>query len=173
MQCSSTRPNAHLNLIPTAAELLREALPLESEHGDLFGLAVVQHSLALVSLRAGRPAEARDLLCGLFDYVASSGNTLLLVNTVEVAAAIMGNLGDPLRTARLAGAAEAVRQESGMMLTEPEAAMLEEFLAPARAATSPREWDAELAAGRALSQAEALALLLSLSPDPACGRGQA
>ena len=51
-----------------------------------------------------------------------------------------------------------------MLLTEPEAAMLEAFIAPARATVLPQAWNAELAAGRALSQPEALALLLSLSP---------
>jgi hypothetical protein len=51
-----------------------------------------------------------------------------------------------------------------MLLTEPEATMLEEFLGRPRAATTPQEWDAELAAGRALSQRDALALLRSTSP---------
>jgi len=145
-----------------AGEILREALALDTEHGDLWGMAADRHSLALVSLRAGRPAEARDLLCGLFGYVASSGNTALLVNTLELAAAIAGSLGDPLRAARLAGAADGIRHESGMLITEPEAAMLEDYLVPARAAVTPREWDAGLAAGQALSQAEALILLRSL-----------
>jgi predicted ATPase/class 3 adenylate cyclase len=147
-----------------AAEVLTEALALDTEHGDLWGMAVDRHTLALVSLRAARPGEARDLLCGLFDYVTSSGNTALLINTLELAAGIMAGLDDPLRAARLAGAADAIRQESGMLLTEPEAAMMEDLLAPARAAVTPQEWDAELAAGCALSESEALALLLSASP---------
>jgi predicted ATPase/class 3 adenylate cyclase len=146
-----------------AGEVLREALALEIEHGDLFGMTVARHSLALVSLRAGRPAEARDLLCGIFDHIASSGNTALLINTLEVAAVIVGQLGDPLRAARMAGAAEAIRQESGMLMTEPEAAMLQEYLAPARAAVSPQEWDAALAAGRTLTQTEAVTVMRSLS----------
>jgi hypothetical protein len=41
--------------------------------------------------------------------------------------------------------------------------MLAEYLAPARDSVPPAEWDAGLAAGRALSQAEALTLLLSTS----------
>ena len=43
--------------------------------------------------------------------------------------------------------------------------MLEEFLAPARATTEPAEWDAALAAGRALSQRQAAPLLVSPSPS--------
>ena len=51
-----------------------------------------------------------------------------------------------------------------MQITAQEAALMEEHLAPARAAVTSREWDAERAAGRALSESEALALLRSLSP---------
>jgi hypothetical protein len=94
----------------------------------------------------------------------SSGNTAFYVNTIELAAAIMAALDEPLLTARLAGAAEAIRQESGMLITPQEGALLEELLVPARATVSSQVWDAELAAGRALTEQEALALLLSLSP---------
>jgi predicted ATPase/class 3 adenylate cyclase len=146
-----------------AAEVLREALTIDQKYGDPFGVAVDQQSIALVSLRAGRPREALDVLGGVFDYVASSGNTAMLVYSLEVAAAITAGLGDAPETARLAGAAETMRQESGMLLSEPEVAMLEEHLAPARATMTPADWGAELAVGRALSQDGALALLRSLS----------
>jgi predicted ATPase/class 3 adenylate cyclase len=145
--------------IDRAVEVLQEALTVDQRHGDLFGVAVDQHTLALIDLRAGRPREAHDMLCGMLDYVAISGNISLYVNVLELGAAIMVQLGDPLRAARLAGAAEAGREESGMLISEQEAAMVEEYLAPARAAVTPDEWQAELAAGRAVSQAEALALL--------------
>jgi predicted ATPase/class 3 adenylate cyclase len=151
-----------------AIELLQEALTVDQRQGDLFGVAVDQQSLALASLRAGRPREASDQVSAMVSYVASSGNTSLLVNVLELAAAISAALGDPLRAARLAGAAEAIRQESGMLVSAREAAMLEEHLAPARAAVAPQEWQAELAAGRALSQPEALALLRQdAAPSPA------
>jgi hypothetical protein len=39
--------------------------------------------------------------------------------------------------------------------------MLEEFLAPARATIAPEAWAAALAAGRALTQQQAVALLLA------------
>ncbi len=148
-----------------ATQALREALRIDNEQGDLLGIALDHQSLALVSLRAGRPAEASDLLAGTFDYVVSSGNTSFLVNIVELSAAITAALGDPLRTARLAGAAESIRQQYGLPVTDLESARMEGYLAPARDALTVRAWTAELAAGRALTQAEAVALLLS--PDPA------
>jgi hypothetical protein len=140
-----------------AIEVLQEALTVGQRHGDLFCSVWPSTSTrSLAGLRAGRPREALHMLCGMLDYVAISGNTSLYVNVLELAAAIIADLGDPPRAARLA---EASREESGMLISPHEAAMVEEHLAPARAAVTPQEWQAELAAGRALSQAEALALL--------------
>ncbi len=140
---------------------LQEALAIDHEQGDLLGIALDHQSLALVSLRAGRPREARDLLTGTFDYVAGSGNTSFLVNIVELSAAITAALADPLRAARLAGAAESIRQQFGLPTTGLEAARIEQYLAPSRAAVTSEAWAAELAFGQALSQPETIALLLS------------
>ena len=144
-----------------AIEVLQEALSLDQQQGDLFGVTVDQHSLALVSLRAGRPLDALDMLRRTLEYVAICGNVSLYVNVLELAAGIIAGLGDPPRAARLAGAAHASREESGMLISPQEAAMVEEYLAPARAVVTPQEWQAELAAGRALSQDAALALVRS------------
>jgi hypothetical protein len=100
----------------------------------------------------------------MFGYVASSGNTALLENALELSAAITADLGHPLQAARLADAAEALRQQSGMQISDLEAAILEQFLAPARLAVTSRAWEAETAAGRALSQQDALTLLLASTP---------
>ena len=147
-----------------AMEAVQEALVLDRQCGSPYGVAVDQHSLALATLRAGRPREARALVRDMLDYVASSGNTAFFVNTLELAAVIAGALDDHPLAARLLGAAQGARHESGMQITQPEADLLDELLAPARASTAAQEWDAWVADGRTLSQAEALALLRSLSP---------
>jgi hypothetical protein len=118
-----------------------------------------------VSLRAGRAREARDLQSGMLDYVVSCGDPEFLATTLETAACITAELGEGLRAARLAGAAEAIRHKSGTPIPQPEAALLERFLAPARAATAHQAWDAELAAGRALTQQQAATLLVSPIPS--------
>jgi hypothetical protein len=71
-----------------------------------------------------------------------------------------------LKAACLAGAAKALRQQSGMQISDLEAAILGQFLAPARLAVSSQAWEAETAAGRALSQQDALTLLLASTPAP-------
>ena len=144
-----------------AAELLQEALALHRKLGDDEGVAIDLQALAAVSLRAGRPHEARDLLPGVAGYAANSGDTEFLANILELAACTAAALGDRPGAARLAGAAERIRQQAGMPIAQPDADLLERFLAPARAATAPAVWDAELAAGRALSEQQATELLRS------------
>ena len=147
-----------------ATQALQEALTIDAEQGDLFGVALDRQSLALVSLRAGRPREACDLLSGTFDFVATAGNTPFLAHILELSAVIRADLGEPLPAARLAGAAEGIRYQSGLVITDPEVARLERHLAPARATVTPEAWADELAAGRALTEQEAIVLLLSSNP---------
>jgi hypothetical protein len=115
----------------------------------------------MAGLRAGRAREARDLLSATFDFVASAGNADILATTLELSACVAAELGEGMRAARLAGAAEAVRLLAGMPILEFDAALLERFLAPARAAIARHEWDAEYGAGRAFTQQQAVALLLA------------
>ena len=144
-----------------ATQVLEEALAQDQKQGDLLGVAMDRHALTRVSLRAGRARAARDLLSATGDFVASAGNTEILVTTLELSACVGAELGEALRAARLAGAAEAVRLQAGMPILEFDAALLERFLAPARAAIPRHEWDAEWDAGRALTQQQAVALLLA------------
>jgi predicted ATPase/class 3 adenylate cyclase len=142
-----------------AIEAAKEALTVDQRLGDPFGVAIDRHSLALISVRAGRPQEARDLVVDVFEYLATSSNTSFLLNTMELAAVIVAALDDPALSARLLGAAQTLRHEAGMHISPQEAEMVEDLLAPARAVVTAREWEAGVAAGRALSREEALALL--------------
>jgi predicted ATPase/class 3 adenylate cyclase len=144
-----------------ATAVLREALSIDRAQGDLWGVVLDQHSLAVVSLRAGRIEEAYEAVSATFDYVASSGDTGTLNAAIELSAAIAAESGDGPRAARLAGAAEALRAEAGTPIPAPDAALLERFLAPVRATMERAAWDAELAAGRALTQEQAITLMTS------------
>ncbi len=125
----------------------------------MLGVALDQQSLAGVHLRAGRGREARDLLSAMADYVVSCGDPELLATTLEMCAANAAQLGEALLAARIAGAAEAIWQKTGIPILDFDAALLERFLAPARAALGRHDWDVELAAGRALTQQQAVTLL--------------
>ena len=147
-----------------ATQVLQEALAIDRKQGDMLGVALDQQSLAGVHLRAGRAREARDLLSAMADYVVSCGDPELLATTLEMSAANAAQLGEALRAARLTGAVEAVRPKTGIPIKQRDVVVLERFLAPARAAIAPQEWDAELAAGRALTQQQAATLLASPIP---------
>jgi tetratricopeptide (TPR) repeat protein len=145
-----------------ATQVLQEALAIDTKQGDMLGVALDQQSLAGVHLRAGRAREARDLLSVMAGYVVSCGDPELLATTLEMCAANAAQLGEALHAARLVGAAEAVRQKTGIPIKQPE--LLEQFLAPARATIAPGQWDAALAAGRALTQQQAATLLAEIRP---------
>jgi predicted ATPase/class 3 adenylate cyclase len=148
-----------------ATQVLQEALAIDRKQGDMMGVALDQQSLAGVSLRAGRAREAHDQLSSMAGYVVSCGDPEFLATTLVMAAANAAQLGEAVRAARLTGAAEAIRQKTGMPIKQRDAVELERFLAPARATIAPEQWDAELAAGRALSQQQAATLLVSPSPS--------
>jgi predicted ATPase/class 3 adenylate cyclase len=156
-----------------AEQVLQEALTVDRKLGDTLGVALDQQSLVIVRLRAGQLRQAGEMLSETFDYVVSSGNVETLASSIELSAAIAAELGHGTRAARLAGAAEALRRRAGIPMPQPEAATLERYLAPARATFARDAWDAELAAGAALSQQEALALLLSPTPVTAPRPGPA
>jgi tetratricopeptide (TPR) repeat protein len=148
-----------------AAQLLQESLTLDRKRGDTFVAVRHQQALATVSLRAGHVREASTLLAATSDFVASSGSTDLLAAALELSACVAAELGDGLLAARLTGAAEAVRHKAGTPMDQSEAAFNERFLAPARAAIDRGRWDAELAADRALTQDQTVALLRSPAPS--------
>jgi tetratricopeptide (TPR) repeat protein len=148
-----------------AEQVLQEALSVDRKLGDTLGVALDQQSLVIVRLRAGQLRQASEMLSATFEYVVSSGNIETLASSIELSAAIAAELGRGTRAARLAGAAEALRRKAGIPMPQPEAAFLERYLAPARATFARDAWDAELAVGAALSQQEAVALLLSPSSE--------
>jgi predicted ATPase/class 3 adenylate cyclase len=149
-----------------ATSALSEALALDQRQGDLLGVAIDRHSLALVSLLAGDVAQAGGHVAATFGYLASSGNADILAVGVELAACVAAGEGGAHRAARLAGAAVAIRQQAGIPALASDEAMLERFLAPARAAAGEGAWAAGFEAGRSLTQQQAVALLTSPDPPP-------
>ena len=147
-----------------ATQVLQEALAIDQKQGDMLGVALDQQSLAGVHLRAGR-ARGGPRPAG------RHGRLRRQLRRPRAAGHHPGDVRRQCRTARRgpaggppAGAAEAIRHKTGIPIKQPE--LLERFLAPARAAIAPEKWDAELAAGRALSQQQAAALLGSGDETP-------
>ena len=128
------------------------------------GAAVALISLAYIALLTGHAQEARGLLSGTLDYLASSADPEATADVLELAACIAAALGEGPGAARLTGAASALRELVGMPISEEDAEALEGYLSRVRAVTAPAEWEAELAAGRTLTQEQAVALLATPRP---------
>ena len=100
------------------------------------------------------------LRSSILNNVVGSGDIELLAATLELSACVAADLGDGLRQPASPAPQKNIREKAGMPIAQPDAALLERFLAPMRA-TIPREVrDAELAAGRALSQQQAVTLVV-------------
>jgi hypothetical protein len=95
-----------------------------------------------------------------------------MASVMEVGAGVAAHLGEPQRAARLVGAAEALRERAAIPPTAYDAALLVRLLAPARATAAPADWDAEVAAGRALTAEKGMDLLTGRGPAVG-GAGQA
>lgn len=79
------------------------------------------------------------------------GDLELTSDTIERFAAALAGLGANERAAQLAGAADQLREVSGIPRSEPDQVLLERALGPARAVTGNAVWGREYAAGRGLT----------------------
>ena len=96
-------------------------------------------STPLRTSRCGIPFPQRDVprRSSILDDVVGSGDIELLAATLELSACVAADLGDGLRAARLEAPQKNIREKAGMPIAQPDAALLERFLAPMRA-TIPR-----------------------------------
>ncbi len=160
-----------------ATVLLTEALQIDREVHDGWGIAVDQVNLAAATLRAGQPDGAYTTLRAVLADVLALGDVEMLIDTIELSASISAELGADGRAARLAAAADVLREQAGMPRPAPDQAMLERSLVSARTRLDASSWAAETAAGRVMSGSEALELAgqpltRPAGSTPGPGRGQ-
>ena len=140
-----------------AIELLERALAIDKRLGNVWGCAVIQSNLTAAMLRTGRADEAYASLRGQAADMVGLGDIELTIEIIELLAGAFSQRGDAGRAAKLAGTAEALREQAGMPIRGPDAELLAEFLAPARGLLSADQWEQERRAGRTLNVREALA----------------
>ncbi len=141
-----------------AMALFEECILLASRQGDSQSAADRRINLAAAIGRAGRPAEAHDLLSSLVDDIVGLGDVNGLAGAFDELAETALALGADVRAARLMGAADRLREQIGIPRTAPDARHLERSVGPGRDRVGHGAWDAEVGAGRQLTQDEALAL---------------
>lgn len=148
--------------VQRARELQTESLALRREIGDKRGIALSLNSLGWVMGMLGDAAEAVSLCrAGLaaFDEV---GDRWGLSQFIPVLAGALLQLGEAERSARLLGAAEALRDALGAPIPPYARLEYERLVQATRGALGGSDrFDAVLAEGRSMSQAQAVAYALA------------
>jgi tetratricopeptide (TPR) repeat protein len=147
-----------------AAPFLEEALALARELGHLPFIAGGLAYLGLARIYTEDYGDARSLFEESLERCQDIGDKETASRCLSGLAAVAAAQGDPLRAARLWGAAGALREETGMSLSPPERPLAERCLAPVKAQLDEEIWREAEAAGKAMALDKAVAYALEAEP---------
>ena len=154
----------HAGDLAGATELIDEARRLFEGLGDRRFEARARGELAFAALLEDRPERARELFRQSLATFAQLGESQGIAEGLEGLAAISAALGEPERAARLAGAAEALRETSSTEASPYDRTLTERFLDRGRALAGGPGWTAAWARGRTMPLEAALADALAQPP---------
>jgi predicted ATPase/DNA-binding SARP family transcriptional activator/DNA-binding CsgD family transcriptional regulator len=144
-----------------AIALHEEGLPLAREMGDKLGLVLLLGQGALAYLGLGDYQQARVLCAEGLELSRQLRHRHTLVYILHIAAVLTISQGDPLRSARLWEAAEALRRAIGATLSAVSRYVYGPYIVTARARVSEAAWEAASAEGRAMTPEQAVEYALS------------
>jgi predicted ATPase/class 3 adenylate cyclase len=143
---------------PAAAiELFDRAVALDQELEDSWGQACDLVNLAAARLRDRQVEAAEQDLLAAAPSVMAVDDTDLTVGMIELLAMLRAETADVETSARLCGAADAIREEANLPRQPADEAHLNRSLARSREAVSAELWHSYVADGRALTGEEAIA----------------
>jgi predicted ATPase/DNA-binding SARP family transcriptional activator/DNA-binding CsgD family transcriptional regulator len=151
-----------------AAALCEEALALAQELGSAGG-PIVGEALVNLGLAVSGRGDHERAAASLREALTVSQETErkpTAINALEAMAGLAGALGEADRAARLWGAAEAARADTGIVLPPGDRALHEPHLAAARSRLGEAAWERALTEGRAMSLDEATEYALSSPEEP-------
>ncbi len=144
-----------------ANDLLDESEQLAREHEDDSALAAILLDRSRLALAARDSEKAASLAAEGVSLYSKYGTTAGIAEGVHVLALTAELDGKPDRTARLLGAAEALRDAAGARLAAAHSGGLEDAVQRASASLGDAAFAAAQAEGRALSVDEAVSLALT------------
>ncbi len=134
--------------VQAGLQRFQESLPLFEQRDEKLNVAWNLRNLGLAELLAGQIDQAdRHFKLALALYHEFGGPDSL-ATPLEGLSGVAAARGQPQRSARLLGAAAAIRDAMGMPLSPNAQAIYDRMLAPAQAQLGPSAWQAELAHGR-------------------------
>jgi predicted ATPase len=145
-----------------AAELYGEALALYHEIGQPEGIVITVQNLGLAALMAGRIDDAVRYLNESLTRAHELGDARCLGDGVEAMAGVAAHRGDTVAAARLLGAADRLREESGNSLHRVEQAVHERTVALLCERMDPETLAATQVEGRELDGEEAMRKALAV-----------
>lgn len=149
-----------------AEELFEISLSIDTKLGDEWGQMVDANNLAIVHFERGDPVLATTMTARALTGFAESGDLDGVAESLELSAGIAGARDDPVRAARLAGAADALRAAAGLPLAPPDRERFDRWMDAPRAALSPADFEAHWGEGAAMTPQQATDFALRPSDGP-------
>jgi non-specific serine/threonine protein kinase len=144
-----------------AKALAEESLALSRESGDAYSTALVLSHLGLVAVHQEEYGRAEALCKESLEVSRGLGMGHVDSTTIQGLAALAGSRVQPVRSARLWGAAEALRETIGVVFSPEEVRQYEPYIAAARAQMDEPAWEAAWAEGKAMAPEQAVQYALS------------
>jgi len=139
-----------------ARTLYEEGLAILRESGDEYNIAIALNDLGLVALAQGDDPMARSFLKESLSLRQNLRDLHGIVDSLTAHAALQAVGGTPERAARLYGAAEALREATGISLAPVERPSYEREVEAVRAQLDESSFRKAWAQGRGMSLDEAL-----------------
>jgi len=152
-----------------AEEVYEECLTLARELQDPYGVGAALHNLGQMVHHMGDDARAHRLLVESLIFVRQIGDRPSISVGLADLAGVWAAQGQPERAARLFGAAEALREETGATMYEAQRLAYERDVARGAAQLDANEWEAAWAEGWAMSLDDAYSLALEELPPSTTG----
>jgi predicted ATPase/class 3 adenylate cyclase len=157
-----------LDDLASARKSVLESIRLGEALGERYNNALNHVALGQIDAREGNPASGKRLIADALRQLRDVGGHAGLSIALDSLATVILEQGEPQRGAILAAAADRLRRELG---GGPNAAIVvvEDPLDHARRMMSPADFDRAVAAGRALTTDEAIALGLEIAETADAG----
>jgi tetratricopeptide (TPR) repeat protein len=157
---------AHLNEFAQAAQVAEKAMAADAATGDEWGLAIDRMNYTGAVLNSAGPAAAYARYIEWAPQLLTFRDTRMVIDLLEVGAAIAAGLHRPPIACQLLAVADAQRTTTGLPRPPSEHALIERWLAPARASVPQAQWQQAYDQGADLSPERAVALLQSIDALP-------
>jgi hypothetical protein len=145
-----------LGRLEEARTLMEQSLACRRAAGDKHATGLTQLNAARAALRMANAPEAAWRIAEALNLVSELGQRPLGANAIDACALLMEHCGDSVRSAKLAGAAEGLRQMGGSRRAAVERAECDALADRLLESLGADRYAAAFEEGRALSFEEAL-----------------